>query len=173
MERLQRWFGGGGGGDSGQPKPAKDNLAVGRPLLAESTPVTTATATSAKVTPAKTAPSPTSLKKLESELPDIPSDTRVTETTVCYSSIPLVLRISSTNAPNHTFEFDRCSLFIGWDGKHLISDLTVMFTPSLVVMDTKLQSLTNGIVILTLVTGTAYLCSVVRLSTGSGRLVLW
>ena len=130
MERLQRWFGGGGGGDSGQPKPAKDNLAVGRPLLAESPPITTATATSATVTQAKTAPSPTSLQKLELELPDIPSDARATETTVCYSSIPLVLCISATNDPNHTFEFDRCSLFMGCDGKDPISDLTVMFTPS-------------------------------------------
>ena len=79
---------------------------------------------------AKTAPSPTSLQKLELELPDIPSDARATETTVCYSSIPLVLCISATNDPNHTFEFDRCSLFMGCDGKDPISDLTVMFTPS-------------------------------------------
>lgn len=79
-------FGGGGEGER-QPKVvAKDNLAVGRPALAVSAPITPTTATSTTVTPAKTAQSPTSAQKMELELPDIPSDAKVTETTVRYFS---------------------------------------------------------------------------------------
>ena len=84
MERLQRWFGGGGHGEKVKPELVKDDLVLGRRLVPEpAAPNNTAKATtsSATVKLASTAQPPTPLQQME--MPDIPSDASVTETRVC------------------------------------------------------------------------------------------